>query len=209
MDIDMIGNIPLLFEKYGEFIYLIIFLIILGEVAVFFGGILPGDSLVFAAGAMAATDKLNIFYLVFIIPLASIIGNCLNYFTGLLIDKKLIRKFNGKILNKENIAKTHNFYQKYGVAAVIISRFLPLMRNLTPFIAGVSEMNFWKFLICNIIGSFLWGIGFMFSGFFLGNIPLLKEKIWLLTILIALFPMVILILTYIIRKVISKNKRGE
>lgn len=209
MDIETLGNISLLFEKYGEIIYFIIFLIIFGEVAVFFGGVLPGDSLVFAAGAMAAIDKLNIFYLIFIIPLASIMGNCLNYFTGLLIDKKLIMKLNGKILNKQNIKKTHNFYQKYGAAAVIISRFLPLMRNLTPFIAGLAEMKFWKFLICNIIGSFLWGTGFMFSGFFLGNIPLFKEKIWLLTIVIAMFPVVILILTYIIKMIISDNKRGE
>ena len=121
----------------------------------------------------------------------------------------MITKLNGKILNKQNIEKTHNFYQKYGAAAVIISRFLPLMRNLTPFIAGLAEMKFWKFLICNIIGSFFWGTGFMLSGFFLGYIPLFKEKIWLLTIAIAMFPVVILILTYIIRMIISDNKRGE
>lgn len=200
-------NTEYIFNQYGNMIYLTIFLTICGEIATVFTAFLPGDSIAFAAGALSATGKLNIWIILIIVPTASIIGNSINYFTGRLVGVKIISKFHGKILNENNVKKAHNFYEKHGELAVVGSRFLPLFRSWTPFAAGIAKMDFVKFSIYNCIGSIAWSIVFIGAGFFLGNLDILKNNLWILTLISLLSPLIMVGIITIIRHIAIK--RGD
>ena len=182
-------NVETLISVYG---YAGIFLIVFLESGVFFA--LPGDSLLFTAGIIATTGYLNIFYLIPLIFVATFFGGILGYYVGVYLEK--LRRFRvfRKILKDEYLEKTHAFLEKYGHIAIVFSRFVPVVRTFMPMVAGIAQMNLWKYLRYNLLGSIIWSAGVTLVGYFLGSLfPNLKNHLeWLVvfTILVSCLPLV-------------------
>lgn len=183
-------------NNYQTWTYLILFLIIFVETGVVVMPFLPGDSLLFAAGMLAAQpNDLNIWLMVFLLLIAAITGDSLNYSIGKRFGMGITRfKIFGKqVVKPEQIEKTHAFYEKYGSKTIVIARFVPIVRTLAPFVGGIGKMHYGTFLTYNVVGAFLWVVGITFAGYFLGNIPLIRDnfsKVVLLIIVISVLPIV-------------------
>ena len=172
-------------RNYGVWAYLILFLIIFVETGLVVMPFLPGDSLLFAAGAFAAPQLLanveqvpgpfNIFYLIISLFIAAFLGDTLNYYIGDYFGPKVFRR-DYKFLKREHLLKTQGFYEKHGAKTIIIARFIPIIRTFAPFIAGVGTMKYSRFLAYNIVGGFLWVTGFLLAGYLFGNIPAVKRN---------------------------------
>lgn len=185
--------LDLAIKNYGVLTYAILFFVIFAETGFVFTPFLPGDSLLFAAGTLAAISVLNVHYLFFLLVLAAVLGNSANYMIGHLIGEKIFHKY-PRFLKKEYLDRTHEFYEKHGGSTVIITRFVPIIRTFAPFVAGVGSMTFAKFSVYNITGGVLWVIVFVYGGYFFGNIPFVKNNFSIVTIaiiLISLLPAVI------------------
>lgn len=180
--------------QYGIWTYLILFLIIFAETGFVVTPFLPGDSLLFAAGAIASLGSLDVFLLFFLLTVAAIGGDTVNYWIGKKLGHKLFSSKSSRFIKKEHFDKTHKFYEKYGGKTIIIARFAPIIRTFAPFVAGIGEMTYWKFLTYNVIGGILWIAIFVFGGYFFGNLPFVKNNFSVIVvaiILISLLPMVI------------------
>jgi membrane-associated protein len=191
---------------YGVVTYAILFFVIFAETGFVFTPFLPGDSLLFAAGTLAALpvivsaggtitqySVLNVNYLFLLLALAAILGNSANYFIGHFIGEKIFHE-NSRILKKEYLNRTHVFYEKHGGITVVITRFVPIIRTIAPFVAGVGSMTFTRFSMYNIAGGILWVALFIYGGFFFGNIPFVRNNFSVVTIaiiLISVLPMII------------------
>jgi membrane-associated protein len=181
-------------NNYGFETYLILFIIIFLETGLVVTPFLPGDSLIFAAAAFSAMGMLNIYILVGILMIAAILGDTVNYEIGRFFGNKLISIGGGKIIKQEHLDKTNSFYEKYGGKTIIFARFIPIVRTLAPFVAGISKMHYKKFISFNAIGGSLWVLGVSTLGYFFGNIPLVKnnfEIVIIAIILISIFPIFI------------------
>ena len=191
-------------STYGITTYVILFLIIFMETGLVFTPFLPGDSLLFAAGAFAALNSLNIFVLWIVLLLAALIGNTSNYWIGYFFGKKIVA--HPKIpIDEEHIKETKKFFDKYGGKTIIIARFMPFVRTFAPFVAGVSRMSYKQFISYDLIGAFSWVTVGTMTGYFFGNIEFVKENFSLVifgVIIISLFP----IIFEIINKKIKKRK---
>lgn len=176
---------PLL-DTYGAWVYLILFLIIFCETGLVVTPFLPGDSLLFAAGALAATTgTLNPVILFVLLSIAAILGDTVNYTIGHYFGMKL---FDWKLpfLKKEHLDRTHAFYEKYGGKTIIMARFVPIVRTFAPFVAGIGRMTYSYFLSYNVIGGLIWIALFTFGGYYIGNIPIIKDNFSIVTVLIIL-----------------------
>ncbi|WP_207432985.1 DedA family protein [Sabulibacter ruber] len=162
-------------SDYGTWTYAILFLIIFVETGVVVMPFLPGDSLLFAAGAFAATGVLNIWVLLVLLFIAAFLGDTLNYLIGDYFGPKVFRR-DYRFLKREYLLKTQAFYEKHGGKTIIFARFIPIIRTFAPFVAGVGTMKYGKFLSYNIIGGLLWVVGFTVAGFVFGNIPAVKKN---------------------------------
>lgn len=185
--------LALIIRNFGIGTYAIIFLIIFAETGLVITPILPGDSLLFAAGAFAAIGSLNVYILFFALLLAAILGDSLNYAIGKFLGSKAFRKY-PRIFKKEYLEKTHKFYDKYGAKTIVLSRFVPIVRTFAPFIAGVGGMRYLKFLAYNIIGAILWVTLFVIGGYFFGNISSVKNNfsiVIFIIIILSFMPMVV------------------
>ena len=182
---------------YGIWVYLIIFLIIFLETGLVVMPFLPGDSLIFILGALAAAGALNILWLVIILAAAAIIGDTVNYWIGHHFNKKVLKTGKIRFVKKEHLDNAYEFYEKHGGKTIIIARFIPFVRTFAPFVAGITHMKYKKFISYNIIGGVVWTTGFVLAGYYLGSIPIVKENIGLLVIAIALSTAVIAFVTYI------------
>jgi membrane-associated protein len=187
------------FTHYGTTIYSVLFLIIFVETGLVFMPFLPGDSLLFAAGLFAHLGNLNITYVIVLLFIAAVVGDNVNYWVGRTIGLKILKlKLRGKSLVKEEyLNKTHGFYEKYGTSAIIIARFAPIVRTVAPFVAGIAEMNYRRFLSFDILGGALWITSITLLGYFLGGFEWIQqnlEKVSLLIIFISILPMIIGIL---------------
>lgn len=185
-----------LFLNYNDAVYIILFLVIFIETGLVLMPFLPGDSLLFTAGLFARLGYLNIAFLVTLLFIAAVVGDNTNYWVGRKIGLKALQlKFKGKKLVKdEYLTKTHSFYEKYGTKTIIMARFVPIVRTFAPFVAGVAEMNYKKFLSYDILGGVLWIFSLTFAGYFLGEIPWIRnniEKVALGIIFISVLPIII------------------
>lgn len=199
-------------NSYGLWLYAILFLIIFVETGVVVMPFLPGDSLLFAAGMLVAQpNDLNLFVLIVLLLIAAILGDTLNYIIGSKIGYKAvqIKIFGKQFVKPEHLEKTHAFYEKYGSKTIVIARFVPIVRTLAPFVAGIGKMNYKTFITYNVIGAMLWVIGITLAGYFLGNIPLIKDnfsKVVLGIIFISVLPIVIEVLK---EKFLNKKTKPE
>lgn len=188
--------------NYGVLSYLILFLIIFAETGFVFTPFLPGDSLLFAAGAFSAIGSFNIVILLLLLWFAAFLGDTANYWIGRFFGQKLVD--NPKIpINQEHIDKTQKFYTKYGGKAIFLARFIPVIRTTAPFVAGIGRMDYKKFVYYNVAGGLVWVFGFTLMGYFFGNIPSVKENFSIVVIAIvalSILPIVIEFLKVWLRK---------
>lgn len=181
-------------KNYGNWTYLVLFMIIFSETGFVVTPFLPGDSLLFVIGALGATGALNFEVALIFVIIAAIGGNTLNYFIGRMLGHKILAMKSSRLIKKEYLYKTQAFYEKHGGKAIILSRFIPIIRTFAPFVAGVGKMHFMKFCFFNIIGGMAWVLLFMFAGFFFGNIPAVKHNftyVIFVIIFVSLIPTVI------------------
>ncbi|PIU74879.1 MAG: hypothetical protein COS76_03810 [Candidatus Portnoybacteria bacterium CG06_land_8_20_14_3_00_39_12] len=182
-----------LIATYGVITYVILFVIIFIETGLVVTPFLPGDSLLFAAGAFAALGSFNVFFLLAFLVLAAFLGDTVNYWIGHFLGEKLIA--NPKIpIKKSHIEKTQKFFAKHGGKTIILARFVPIVRTFAPFVAGIGKMSYGRFISFNIIGGVAWISLFVLAGFFFGNIPSVKHNFSLVIfgiILISILPMLI------------------
>jgi len=200
----------LIIQNYGLWTYGILFSIIFCETGFVVTPFLPGDSLLFVAGTFSATGALDLRILFFLLILAAVAGDNLNYWIGRYTGPKVFKYENSKFFKKEHLDKTHKFYEKYGTKAIIIARFIPIIRTFTPFIAGIGSMTYIKFLIYDIFGGVLWISFFVFGGYYFGNIPVVKRNfifVILAIILISMMPAVFELLKH--RKIAEKHGNPE
>ena len=176
-------NLIWIVQNYGFLIYPLLFLIIFIETGLVIIPFLPGDSLLFTSGVLASQGLVNVLTIFLITALAAILGDTVNYWIGNFVGKKIS---NGKLVRKEHLIKTQKFYEKYGGKTIIIARFIPIIRTFAPFVAGIGKMKYSKFLLFNIIGGILWTSVMVFSGFFFGNIPIVKDNLSVCIILIVI-----------------------
>lgn len=183
-----------LVAQFGPWIYVIVFLIIFCETGLVVTPFLPGDSLLFALGALAARpDGLNIWILVPVMIVAAILGDTVNYWVGHYLGEKLPRKF-PRLIKRQHLERTHQFFERYGGKTIIIARFVPIVRTLAPFVAGAGSMTYSRFMMFNVTGALLW-IGLLVpAGYFFGNLQVVRENFSLVVlaiIFLSILPAVI------------------
>lgn len=161
---------------YGMWTYLILFVIVFCETGLVVTPILPGDSLLFAAGAFAASGSLDLTWLLLLLTSAAVLGDAVNYAVGHFMGPKVFSQQDSRIFKKEYLDRTHQFYEKYGGKTIIIARFVPIVRTFAPFVAGVGSMTYAKFASYNIIGGVVWVGVCVLAGYAFGNLPVVKEN---------------------------------
>lgn len=172
--------IGVVLENYHSYFYILFFLVIFCETGLVVFPFLPGDSLLFVAGAFAGAGQLHIGVLIVILILAAFLGDNTNFIFGKFVGDKLFSNPNSKIFRRDILAKTHEFYEHHGSKAIIIARFIPLVRTFAPFVAGLGHMTYRKFVSFSLIASLLWVVIFLCGGFLFGNIPVIKEHMSLI-----------------------------
>jgi membrane-associated protein len=191
--------------NYGTLSYLFLFLIVFAETGFVFTPFLPGDSLLFAAGAFAALGSFNIFLLLGMFWIAAFLGDTANYWIGHFFGQKIID--NPKLpINQSHIDKTQKFYDKHGGKTIFLARFIPIVRTFAPFVAGIGKMDYKKFITYNATGGFTWVFGFTLLGYFFGNFPTVKENFSLVVVAIILLSVAPIIVEFIKAKIKKVNK---
>ncbi|WP_447801467.1 DedA family protein [Pseudomonas kilonensis] len=186
--------LDMLVTNYGTWVYAILFLVIFCETGLVVTPFLPGDSLLFIAGAVAAGGAMDPLLLAGLLMLAAILGDSTNYLIGRTAGEKLFSNPDSKIFRRDYLQQTHDFYDKHGGKTVTLARFLPIIRTFAPFVAGVGKMNYLRFLGFSVLGTVLWVGGLVTLGYFFGNVPFIKQNLSLLVvgiILVSLLPMII------------------
>lgn len=171
-----------LLQLIGNWVYAVLFFIIFSETGFVVTPFLPGDSLLFAVGTLAARDLIDPWVAFITMGMAAIIGNVVNYHIGRFVGPKVFYKESSIFFNKKHLDSTHAFYERHGAKAVVIARFLPIFRTFVPFVAGIGRMNYAKFMFYNAFGSILWTLSLLWAGYYFGNIPLIKRNFSLVII---------------------------
>lgn len=171
-------------EQYGTWTYAILFLIIFCETGLVVTPILPGDSLLFAAGALAAAPPLSVTWLLVLLFIAAVLGDAVNYAIGHYLGPKVVSR-DGRFLKKRYIDRTREFYERYGGKTIILARFVPIVRTFAPFLAGVGSMSYWRFASYNVVGAALWIGIFVLGGYFFGTREIVKNNFTLVILAIV------------------------
>lgn len=166
-----------LVQTYGVWIYAVLFLIVFLETGVVVTPFLPGDSLLFVAGTIAASGELNVHVLVLLLTAAAIAGDSLNYSIGRYLGPRVFRFEDSRFFKRAYVDRTHAFFDRHGGKAIIIARFVPIIRTYAPFVAGIGAMSYRRFLMFNVTGAVLWVALLTYAGFFFGNMPLVKNNL--------------------------------
>lgn len=190
-------HLQALSADYGVWIYLILFLIVFCETGLVVTPFLPGDSMLFAAGGIAAIGGMNIHVMVLVLIAAAVLGDAVNFMIGKYFGKMLFANPDSRIFRRSYLDKTHHFYQKYGGKTIIIARFVPIVRTFAPFVAGMAYMDYGRFLRYNLIGAVLWVVLFGYAGYFFANVPVVKNNLGLVLagiIVVSVLPAVVEVL---------------
>lgn len=171
-------------EQYGAWTYLLLFAIVFCETGLVATPFLPGDSLLFAAGAFAASGSLSIWVLVVSLIVAAILGDTVNYSVGRFFGQRLLAAKRFRVVKPEHLAYTEEFFERYGGKTIIIARFVPIVRTLAPFVAGIGRMRYGRFMSYNVVGGIAWVMICSWAGFFFGNLPFVQENFSLVVLAI-------------------------
>jgi len=170
-------------QEYGAWTYLLLFLIVFCETGLVVTPFLPGDSLLFAAGAFAASGSLSIWVLMAILFVAAVLGDTVNYWVGHFLGHRLLNA-KRRLIKPEHLAYTHEFYEKYGGKTIIIARFVPIVRTIAPFVAGLGTMSYGRFMSYNVIGGAAWVLICTLAGYLFGNLPFVQKNFSLVVLMI-------------------------
>lgn len=192
-------------QSYGTWTYGILFFVIFCETGLVFTPFLPGDSVLFATGALASTGALNISILYLGILFSAVAGDTVNYSIGKKMGNSILNKPTSKFINKDYLIKAQNYYDKYGSMTIVLGRFIPIIRTFVPFVAGVGKMKYSKFIIYNFLGGFLWVTLMLGLGYFFGELPLIKQHFSLVVIGIIIISVIPAFVAFMKEK-IWKNK---
>lgn len=190
-------HLQALVAAHGAWIYLILFLIVFCETGLVVTPFLPGDSLLFVAGTVAAAGGMDIHLLVVLLIIAAILGDAVNYSVGHYIGPRIFSHGESRWLNPQHLQRAHAFYEKHGGKTIIIARFVPIIRTYAPFVAGAASMTYPKFALYNVSGAVLWVVSLGYAGYFFGNIPLIKDNLTVVIIgiiILSILPGVVEIL---------------
>jgi membrane-associated protein len=177
-------HLNVVIRDFGLWTYLILFIIIFCETGLVVTPILPGDSLLFAAGAFAAIGSLNHLWLFVLLGIAAVAGDTVNYWIGNWVGPKIFYQEEVRFFKKEYLLRTHEFYERHGGKTIIIARFIPIIRTFAPFVAGIGQMTYIRFISYNIIGGLAWIALFVFGGYYFGNLPVIKKNFTLVVLAI-------------------------
>ncbi|HMO02511.1 MAG TPA: DedA family protein [Oligoflexia bacterium] len=177
-------HLEIIFVNYGKLTYFLLFLIVFCETGLVITPFLPGDSLLFAVGALAAGGALNVTYLIVFLISAAILGDSVNYQIGKIIGPPVFKRKNSRIFKPQYLERTQKFYAKYGNKTIVIARFVPIVRTFAPFLAGVGIMNYRKFLTYNVIGGVAWVTICVLAGYFFGSLDIVRNNFSLVILLI-------------------------
>lgn len=201
--------LPVIIESFGVWAYVIVFLVIFCETGLVVTPVLPGDSLLFALGALAALGALHIEALLILLCIAAIAGDTVNYSIGHYIGPKVFHYEDGRFFKKKYLVKTHEFYERHGGKTIIIARFMPFIRTFAPFVAGVGAMSYAKFIVYNIIGGVTWICAFLLGGYFFGNIPSVKENFTIVIVAIIIISVMPGFIAYFRQKYLDRQKSAK
>ncbi|MCB1143323.1 MAG: DedA family protein [Leptospiraceae bacterium] len=192
--------------EYGTLTYLILFIIIFAETGLVVTPFLPGDSLLFAIGAIAAREILDIRIIIFLLIIAAVLGDTVNYWVGSFFKDKILNGEKIRFINQKHIEKTQEFYDKYGGKTIIIGRFIPIVRTFAPFVAGIGTMDYKRFISFNVIGGILWILIFSIAGFLFGNLQAIRKNFTLVIFVIIFLSILPAIIEFIKAKM---EKKGD
>lgn len=193
-------HIGALIANYGTAIYVILFLIIFCETGLVVTPFLPGDSLLFVLGAFAASGDLNLLSLFFLLTTAAILGDAVNYFIGTKFKDVFIAQGKIPFIKTSHIAQTHAFFEKYGNKTIILARFVPIVRTLAPFCAGIGNMSYGKFALYNVVGALIWVIVGLGAGYLFGNLPWVEKNFSLVILGVVVLSVVPVVLEFLKHK---------
>jgi membrane-associated protein len=197
-------HLDYLIQTYHTWTYLILFLIIFCETGVVVLPFLPGDSLLFAIGAFAARGSFDFWGIALCLLAAAILGDSVNYMLGKYVGPKIFYKNDSKLFNRSHLVKAQAFYDKYGAKTIIIARFIPIVRTFAPFVAGIGEMSYKKFMTFNVVGATMWIFIFIPLGYFFGNLPFVQANFKLVMIAII----IISVLPAVVEYLRERNKKA-
>jgi membrane-associated protein len=195
-------------QRYGTSTYALLFLIIFLETGLVVTPILPGDSLLFAAGSFAGIGALSLWPLFFLLTAAAILGDTVNYAIGARLGPRVFHYPRSRFFNPEHLKKTHEFYEKYGGKTIIIARFSPIIRTFAPFVAGIGKMTYARFLAYNVTGGILWVSVCVFSGYFFGNLPFVKKNFSLVILAIVVISVLPAAVEFLRHRAEAKRRRS-
>jgi len=184
-----------LIRDYGAWVYLILFLIIFAETGLVVTPFLPGDSLLFVAGTLAAAGGMDIGLLILLLCVAAILGDSVNYAIGKHVGDRMVKS--GRFVRQEHVDRTHAFYEKYGGKTIVIARFVPIVRTFAPFVAGIGKMDYGRFLLFNVTGGILWVVSLTTAGYFFGNLPVVKDNLSLVVLGIVIASIMPAVIEYV------------
>jgi membrane-associated protein len=185
-------------RDYGPLTYLLLFIIVFCETGLVLTPFLPGDSLVFIAGTLAAVNSLNVYILAFVFFAAAIIGDSVNYYIGNYFGERVFAK--SRFFKPEYLERTKEFYHKHGSKTIVLARFVPIVRTFAPFVAGVANMEYKKFFFYNVLGAFIWTVIFLFAGYFFGQAQFVKDNLTLVTVIIIFISLLPVLIEYLRHK---------
>jgi len=183
--------------EYGPWLYGILFVVIFAETGLVVFPFLPGDSLLFISGTVVAAASLNVHVLVLVLSCAAILGDSVNYAIGRYIGPKAFSKPDSRWFRQDHLRRTQAFYDKYGGITIIIGRFVPIIRTFAPFLAGVAQMSYPRFLSFNVIGGVLWIASLVYAGYLFGNIPWVKDNLTFIVIGIVVVSLIPVVSTFV------------
>ena len=200
-----------LIVTYQLWTYLILFLVIFCETGLVVTPFLPGDSLLFATGALAAIpgSPLRVHWLFLVLSVAAVLGDTVNYWIGHAVGPKIFSQKKIRFLKKEHLEKTHAFYEKYGGITIILARFIPIIRTFAPFVAGIGRMTYWRFISYNVIGGIVWVAIFLFGGYFFGNLPVVRKNFTVVIVAIIFISVLPGVIEYLRQRQKAKGERQK
>jgi len=179
-------HLEVMLQQYGAWVYLLLFAIIFCETGLVVTPFLPGDSLLFIAGALAAGGGIDVHLLALVLVAAGVLGNTVNYSVGRFIGPKVFQWEDSRFFNKRALERAHAFYEKHGGKTIIITRFVPVLRTFAPFVAGIARMTYLNFTAYNVAGALAWVLLLLYAGYWFGNVPFVKENLtWVILGIIA------------------------
>jgi membrane-associated protein len=192
-------HLAALLQQHGTWIYLILFAIIFSETGLVVTPFLPGDSLLFVAGALAAAGGMDVHLLALLLVVAAVLGNTVNYSIGYYIGPRVFHWEDSRFFNRKALDRAHAFYERHGGKTIIITRFIPILRTFAPFIAGIARMTYLRFFAYNLAGALAWVLSLLYAGYWFGNVPIVKQNLSLVilsVIALSLMPLVFEYLRY-------------